>query len=194
MPAPKSEPKLAALFNEIRTTVDQEAQIIQAVFPQPAVVMQVFLQRVFAQVVGLSLGNLSLPDLSQIQTYIENLLASASNSTALAFLRILHLAHQTTHSLVDDLKSHDFFKSASVFSSAQANRNSTVPAEHSAQTNLAPGTGVAAVNLMLDQAYDELFSPYIEGVRYLEKESKNLTELHSGYLLKFLNFHVSSIH
>lgn len=53
MPAPKTEPKLAALFNEIRTTVDQEAQIIQAVFPQPAVVMQVFLQRVFAQVVSI---------------------------------------------------------------------------------------------------------------------------------------------
>lgn len=32
-------------------TVGQEAQIITAVFPSPAVVMQVFLQRVFAQVV-----------------------------------------------------------------------------------------------------------------------------------------------
>lgn len=46
---PKTEPGLIALFDEIRSTVDQEAQIIQAVFPNPPVVMQVFLQRVFAQ-------------------------------------------------------------------------------------------------------------------------------------------------
>jgi hypothetical protein len=42
---------MAALFKEIRTTVSQEAQIVKAVFPNPFSVMQVFLQRVFAQVV-----------------------------------------------------------------------------------------------------------------------------------------------
>lgn len=52
-PAPKSEPGLTSLYNEIRVTVGQEAQIITAVFPNPAIVMQVFLQRVFAQVVSL---------------------------------------------------------------------------------------------------------------------------------------------
>jgi hypothetical protein len=40
------------LFVEIRSTVGQEAQIVQAVFPNPPFVMQVFLQRVFAQSVG----------------------------------------------------------------------------------------------------------------------------------------------
>ena len=51
-PAPKSESGLSDLFAEIRTTVGQEAQIVQAVFPNPALVMQVFLQRVFAQSVA----------------------------------------------------------------------------------------------------------------------------------------------
>lgn len=46
---PKSEVGLTALFTEIRSTVDTEAQIVKAVFPNPPVVMQVFLQRVFAQ-------------------------------------------------------------------------------------------------------------------------------------------------
>jgi hypothetical protein len=41
-----------ALFKEIRTTVSQEAQIVKAVFPSPFAVMEVFLQRVFAQVVS----------------------------------------------------------------------------------------------------------------------------------------------
>ena len=50
-PAPKSEPGMAALVKEIRSTVSQEAQIVKAVFPDPAAVLQVFLQRVFAQVV-----------------------------------------------------------------------------------------------------------------------------------------------
>jgi hypothetical protein len=51
-PAPTAEPGLRALSVEIRSTVDQEAQIIQAVFPMKEDVMRVFLQRVFAQVVS----------------------------------------------------------------------------------------------------------------------------------------------
>jgi hypothetical protein len=51
-PAPMSEPGMDALFKEIRTTVSQEAQIVKAVFPSPFAVMEVFLQRVFAQVVS----------------------------------------------------------------------------------------------------------------------------------------------
>jgi exocyst complex component 5 len=46
---PATEPGLDNLFQEIRTTVGQEVQIVQAVFPNPPYVMQVFLQRVFAQ-------------------------------------------------------------------------------------------------------------------------------------------------
>lgn len=46
---PETETSLSALFQEIRTTVGQEVQIVQAVFPNPPYVMQVFLQRVFAQ-------------------------------------------------------------------------------------------------------------------------------------------------
>lgn len=54
---PKSEAGLTDLFLEIRATVDTEAQIVKAVFPNPPVVMQVFLQRVFAQSVRLASFN-----------------------------------------------------------------------------------------------------------------------------------------
>ena len=50
---PKDEKGLSELFREIRATVGEEAQIVQVVFPNPPVVMQVFLQRVFAQSVSL---------------------------------------------------------------------------------------------------------------------------------------------
>lgn len=53
--APKTEAGLTELFVEIRATVDTEAQIVKAVFPNPPVVMQVFLQRVFAQSVSILL-------------------------------------------------------------------------------------------------------------------------------------------
>ena len=49
--APRTEPGLSKLYKELRFHVNQEGNIITAVFPNPAIVMQVFLQRVFAQVV-----------------------------------------------------------------------------------------------------------------------------------------------
>ena len=50
--APRIERGLLELFKEIRATVGEEAQIVQVVFPNPPLVMQVFLQRVFAQSVS----------------------------------------------------------------------------------------------------------------------------------------------
>ena len=50
---PRLEKGLSDLFREIRSTVGEEAQIVQVVFPNPPLVMQVFLQRVFAQSVCL---------------------------------------------------------------------------------------------------------------------------------------------
>lgn len=49
---------------------------------------------------------------------------------------------------------------------------------------------VVAVSAMLDHAMEELFVPYMEGSRYLEKEGKSLTELYAGKLLRFTNWHV----
>ncbi|KAK4704080.1 exocyst complex component 5, partial [Phenoliferia sp. Uapishka_3] len=188
-PAPKSEPGLSSLYDEIRVTVGQEAQIITAVFPNPAVVMQVFLQRVFAQV---------------IQGYVESLVETASSSSTLAYLRILRLAHHSTTSLVDDLKGHDFFRTSasssgppliSPLGTSFSNDRSSQSIGGGLASPTTPGlsgaggVGVAAVSAMLDGAMEELFVPYMEGTRYLEKESKSLTELYAGKLLRFTNWH-----
>jgi hypothetical protein len=206
-PAPKSEPGLSNLFDEIRVTVGQEAQIITAVFPNPAVVMQVFLQRVFAQVVRPPLSNFARKLTSlQIQAYIETLITTASSSSTLAHLRILRLARSSTISLVDDLKGHDFFRTTSSSSTGNvpsltsplgASFGSTLSSQITIPSPATPGipgaggVGVAAVSAMLDQAMDELFVPYMEGTRYLDKEGKSLTELYAGKLLRFTNWHVS---
>ncbi|KAI5476482.1 exocyst complex component protein [Pseudohyphozyma bogoriensis] len=189
-PPPKSEPGLNNLFDEIRVTVGQEAQIITAVFPNPAIVMQVFLQRVFAQV---------------IQAYIEELIETASSSSTLAYLRILHLARASCTSLVNDLKSHDFFRTSAggssgpsltsplgqTFTSGDRNSQNMGPLISPTSQGMpgAGGAGIAAVSTMLDQAMEELFVPYMEGSRYLDKEGKSVTELYASKLFRFTNWH-----
>lgn len=71
---PKNESSLTELLVEIRGTVGQEAQIVQAVFPNPSLVMQVFLQRVFAQSVIARKSSLSF--------YIKNMIDSATYGAA----------------------------------------------------------------------------------------------------------------
>ena len=44
---------------------------------------------------------------------------------------------------------------------------------------------------MLETAMEELFVPYLEGSRYIERESKSLTELYASFLTTFNRYHVS---
>ncbi|KAF8318148.1 exocyst complex component Sec10 [Clavulina sp. PMI_390] len=163
-PVPKDEPGLTKLFGEIRYTVDQEYRIIQAVFPNPPVVMQVFLQRVFAQ---------------SIQPYLEQLLSQAQSQSTLSYLRVLQLAHVSTHKLVEDLKAYDF--STTVTRPADARSLELANATSSNPT--------VAIATMLETAMEELFLPYSEGVKYIEKETRMLGELYSQSLERFNKFH-----
>ena len=147
----------------------------------------------------------------QIQGYIETLIQTASSSSSLAYLRILHLARAQTASLVDDLKAHEFFRttSASASASALSGTSSLLPSSTgsaSASQLVSPtsasfpgggpggagggGAGGAAVSQMLDASMEELFVPYMEGARYLDKEGKSLTELYAAKLIRFTNWHV----
>ncbi|KAI8089981.1 exocyst complex component Sec10-like protein [Halteromyces radiatus] len=89
IPPPEVDTSLINLYDEIRTTVQREVAIISAVFPQPALVIQVFLQRIFAQ---------------SIQDQVETLLSRAQNISNLAYLRTLASIHAATKQLVDSLK------------------------------------------------------------------------------------------
>ncbi|KAJ8658818.1 hypothetical protein O0I10_005545 [Lichtheimia ornata] len=89
VPPPEVDTSLVKLYDDIRITVRKEAGIISAVFPQPATVMQVFLQRVFAQ---------------SIQNHIELLLSRAERYSQLAYLRTLSSTHAETKRLVENLK------------------------------------------------------------------------------------------
>ncbi|PPR04032.1 hypothetical protein CVT24_010607, partial [Panaeolus cyanescens] len=167
---PKNELGLKELFTEIRGTVDTEAQIVKAVFPNPPVVMQVFLQRVFAQ---------------SIQQHMEQLLHRGSDISDLAYLRVLQLVHFQASQLVEDLKAHELPQTVhrTPYEATEFRRS---------LTGSAPSTGVpqsAAISTMLETAMEELFVPYTEGQRYMERESRSLASLYGNLLAGFTRFH-----
>lgn len=167
---PKTESGLAELFGEIRATVAQESQIVQAVFPNPPFVMQVFLQRVFAQ---------------SIQQYMEQLLTKGSSLSDLAYLRILQLVHNQTSNLVEDLKAHELPSITTSKSSLEMLEFRRV------LSGAVSGTSTTSVvSAMLENAMAELFVPYIEGQKYLDRESKSLGELYAGLLANFTRYHM----
>ncbi|KAF9226649.1 exocyst complex component Sec10 [Gyrodon lividus] len=172
---PRTESGLAELFGEIRATMAQESQIVQAVFPNPPLVMQVFLQRVFAQ---------------SIQQYIEQLLNKGASISGLAYLRMLQLIHVETSLLVDDLKKHEL-------PSVTPSRSSSLEAAEFRKsiTNIpsaAHGMTATTVSAMLEAAMEELFMPYTEGQKYLDRESKSLTELYASLLSNFTQYHIKT--
>ncbi|CED82914.1 Exocyst subunit-Sec10p [Phaffia rhodozyma] len=170
-----TEPTLRSLYDEIRVTVSQEAQIIQAVFPNPPMVMQVFLNRVFAQV---------------IQQILERLLDKAGKISTLATLRILYISHTMTSTLIDDLKAYEFPSASSSGSRSSASDPSAGDSTVGGKAKGADGDGAStAVAVMLENCLEEMFAPFIEGVRYLERESKSLAELYAGFLANFTKYH-----
>ncbi|KAG1806615.1 exocyst complex component Sec10-like protein [Suillus plorans] len=169
---PKTESGLTELFGEIRATVAQESQIVQAVFPNPPFVMQVFLQRVFAQ---------------SIQQYMEQLLTKGSSLSDLAYLRILQLVHNQTSNLVEDLKAHEL---PSITPSKSSLEISEFRRVLSGALTVSGTSTTSVVSAMLENAMAELFVPYIEGQKYLDRESKSLGELYAGLLANYTRYHM----
>jgi exocyst complex component 5 len=105
----------------------------------------------------------------------------------LAFLRILQLVHLQTSILVEDLKGYDV-PSTTPRSPVQNMGYSRPLAWSSSSTS--SGAGSTAISSILETAMEELFVPYIEAQRYLEREIKNITDLYSSYMSAFARYHV----
>ncbi|RUS21835.1 exocyst complex component Sec10-like protein [Endogone sp. FLAS-F59071] len=149
---PDVDTSLLKLYDEIRMTVRREAEIIAAVFPDPGAVMQVFLQRVFAQ---------------SIQSHIELLLQRAEKQSHLAYLRTLASTHAETARLVDSLKTY-CEKETRLFVAVDTTVSS------------APSIAVT-----LDRCFEDLFVPYTEGDRYVDRERQGLVEVFTAALSGF---------
>ncbi|KAJ9123956.1 hypothetical protein QFC22_000747 [Naganishia vaughanmartiniae] len=185
VPAPHKEPGLEALFEEIRLTVSQEAQIIQAVFPVKDEVMKVFLQRVFAQVASRLPASIrqaaSLTSIIclQIQQHLEHLFSKAAAQGDLALLRMLRLTHVKCAALVEDLKRYSF-----------TNNGQTITIDASEDKQAANSSPLTA---MLDLCMEEMFMSYLDKGRYLELETRWLTDAYKEMLAPFDKYHLNII-
>ncbi|KAJ8330382.1 hypothetical protein BDV3_003129 [Batrachochytrium dendrobatidis] len=86
------DPALIRLYEEITVAIHNEWKVIFVVFPNAASVIQVFVQRIFAQ---------------SIQNYLEGLLERARNDSPVSFLQALAHSHAATAKLVTDLHRFD---------------------------------------------------------------------------------------
>lgn len=118
---------------------------------------------------------------------MEQLLHKGSDISDLAYLRVLQLVHIQASVLVEDLKAHELPHTVSrtPYEATEFRRS---------LAGSAPVTGSApsaAISTMLETAMEELFVPYTEGQRYMERETKSLTALYGGLLANFARYHVS---
>ena len=119
---------------------------------------------------------------------MEQLLNKGTSLSTLAFLRILQMVHLQVGTLVEDLKVYELTAAAPRSpSEASAVRQSVMSVNASASSATLVTVSLSS---MLETAMEELFVPYTEGTRYLERESKSLGELYSSYLTKFARYHV----
>ncbi|KIW18713.1 hypothetical protein PV08_03002 [Exophiala spinifera] len=98
-----------------------------------------------------------------IQQRLELVLEKAESESTLAYLRSLQAARNYISALVEELKAHGL-------------------TEH-------PETVTSQTSLLLDQQLEELFTPYVGGAAYIDKEKHNLQELYKSLLFKFQLFH-----
>ena len=117
---------------------------------------------------------------------MEQLLHRGADISDLAYLRVLQLVHFQSSALVEDLKAHELpqISSRTPYEATEFRRSlqGSVPL-----TGAAPSASISA---MLETAMEELFVPYTEGQRYMERESKSLVTLYGNLLSHFARYHV----
>lgn len=115
---------------------------------------------------------------------MEQLLNQGSSISELGFLRVLQLVHEQTAALVESLKMHEL---PTII--PRSPQDSTEFRRSLVATTSSSGSS-AAISVMLETAMEELFAPYTEGSRYIDKECKCLTDLYAGLLSVFAKYHV----
>lgn len=175
--------------------------------------MQTFLQRVFAQsvqafveVIMEKASSVAAPSfvgpggtINQATGALEPLAStSPAAGSHLAFLRALHVSRSGSLALVNDLKMYDFRgagivapNSAPASAGGVTDNGSLMLLGSDAAGSSIAHAGGSPLAAMLDQAVEELFVPYMESIRYVERESRNLTDLYAGFLSKYIAYHVS---
>jgi hypothetical protein len=159
------DPYMAKLCDEIRSVVAKEWEVISQVFPNSLNVLQLFIERMFAQ---------------SIQTYLEGLLDQTRSLSLLNYLRTLSSAHSCVSSLVHDLKQFDQETIFPTIRRQMANQTTSVVANQVHDTH-------TSVSITLDQCMEDLFVPYLDNSMYLNMEKDFLESILGGIIDDSLN-------
>jgi hypothetical protein len=119
---------------------------------------------------------------------MEQLLNRATALSDLAYLRTLQLVHIQASLLVDDLKAYELPSGMPRSPAETTDFRRSLPSGITA-SGAGPSTSIGT---MLETSLEELFVPYTEGQRYLERESRSLGTLYSNLLANFTRYHASS--
>lgn len=146
------EQGILALLNDVESVIKNESKIVKNVFEERAsYVMQLFIQRVFAQ---------------KIEPKIEVILNSALTLSNLAYVRALHGLYSIVGQFVKDLT--EFFQMLEL--------DQDGPAEGKVVSG-AFETGSSIITV-LEQCYSDLFSRYLyDRSRYFDIERRSLETL-----------------
>jgi uncharacterized protein (UPF0305 family) len=104
----------------------------------------------------------------KIQSYLEKMFRTAQARSSLHYLRALVSAHSLTGTLVKRLSEIKILKED--------------------QTNAKLSEVASGFLSILERCKEDLFVQYIEGGRYLQKESESLTEICDQALSPFMKF------
>jgi exocyst complex component 5 len=102
---------------------------------------------------------------------------------------MLQMVHHQTAALLEDLKGYEL---PSIIPRSPVDSINFGRTLSNATSSVAAAATAATVSTMLETAMEELFMPYTEGQRYLERESKSLSELYASFLTNFTRYHVKT--
>ncbi|KAI8805612.1 exocyst complex component Sec10-like protein [Cladochytrium replicatum] len=168
--ANQPDTQLSSLCQDIAKKTEQEWDVISVVFPNAVSVMQLFLQRVFAQ---------------SVQIQLESILTVAGGDSEYLYLCTLSSSHSVISKLLADLHRFDDTVIASYLSGRPS---SAVSGSASSGNSGAPkmvAKQVGGLSNVLDRSFDDLLVPYTEADRYIAVEKRCLTNKLDEHLQPF---------
>ncbi|KAI8051452.1 exocyst complex component Sec10-like protein [Syncephalis plumigaleata] len=174
-PELKCDPLLDGLFQQLEQQLMPEWENISNIFPNAGEVMQIFVQRAFTL---------------SIQNYMVKLLNRAESVSNVAFLRILAACHARTMVTVREIRRFDdlVVRPSIKGTAEQANAEGASNSDVLFRPSMSKDSASATLSACVDRCMEDLFAPYTENNRYLNRERQALTEVFTRILKPFMDY------
>ncbi|KAI9596433.1 exocyst complex component Sec10-like protein, partial [Syncephalis fuscata] len=174
-PPPGCDPLLDDLFLQLEQQLKPEWSNISSIFPNAAEVMQIFVQRAFT---------------FSIQNYMVKLLNRAETLSGLAFLRVLAACHARAMMTVREIRRFDdmVVRPSIKGSAEQAHAEGVSSSDALFRPSMNKNSASATLSACVDRCMEDLFAPYTENNRYLNRERQALSEVFTRILKPFMDY------